>query len=439
VKILLLNQDWFASELKEAGHEVLTCGLARHLDAVLELPLIHIDTICKEYLNGFEPEAIVIHDNSAPIVIEGLEETSLPTLFYSIDVHHHHEFHIYLAKVFDHTLVAQKDYMHLFDKVNEKPEWMPLWAPRLIEPSNEKKYGAVFVGTLDEKLNPDRVKFFNELQQQIEIVCRQGHYHEVFPFAELVINQTVRGDLNFRVFEAMMCGSMLLTEQSGNGLHDLFKEGVHLTTYPKGSVGAAAEAIHAALADKKRTREVAAAGREEILRAHCSHHRAERVHEILKSLTPRPFVGKRYPWMINFWVLSRRLSAIDMSLAKRSLVSALKAAERGIREGEPLDQEMAFNFVHACSRYEWFFGPGSSERILQEAQEAYPDRPILVLARIRGFLNQGRMQEAERLAMTINQENPKEIFQQAEDIMQTLLSTDEGDMWDMALPPDEKK
>jgi hypothetical protein len=141
--------------------------------------------------------------------------------------------------------------------------------------------------------------------------------------------------------------------------------------------------------------------------------------------------------MINFWVLSRRLSSLDASLAKRALVSALKSAEAGIQEGETLDQEIAFNLVHACTRYDWFFGPGSSERLLNMAQEAYPDQHILTVARVRAALNQGKIEEARSVARSLNEENPEQIFAQAEEIMQNLIATDEEDMWEMVKPSDE--
>src|SRR5690606_12209245 len=180
------------------------------------------------------------HDNSAPIIVDGLEEVEVPTLFYSIDTHHHYDFHRYLAHVFDYTLVAQKDYIPEFERVGGVVEWMPLWAPKHFEPAREKRFGAGFVGTLDEKLNPDRVRVFGELGELVSVLYKQGHYFEIFPYSELVINQTVKGDMNFRIFESMMCGACLLTEEGGNGLTDLFTPGEHLLTYRRNDAADAA-------------------------------------------------------------------------------------------------------------------------------------------------------------------------------------------------------
>jgi hypothetical protein len=224
MNILILNQHWFAEDLRAAGHHVLTVGMPAHLDVPLQMPLIHVDRIIEEHMKGHAPDVIIVLDNSAPVMVQGLDETVIPTLFYSVDTHHHADIHKYLCNVFDVTLVAQRDYLPVFHEAGHHPEWFPLWASRPIVPSTEKEMDAVFVGTLNAKLNPERVKFFNALKVKAPVHFQAGNFWEIFPKAEIVINQTVKGDLNFRVFEAMMSGSALLTEHAGNGLFDLFKD-----------------------------------------------------------------------------------------------------------------------------------------------------------------------------------------------------------------------
>ena len=173
--ILLLNQDWFQTELRELGHRVETVGLGKHLDITIPAPLIHIDSICREHFDGEFPEVVVIHDNSAPVCIVGLEERDIPTIFYSVDAHHHYELHGDLGKVFDYMLVAQRDYIAPMKELCDAPmEWMPLWASMYVEPEEEKEFGAVFVGSLKRKLNPERVDFFEALQKKTDILYKTG-------------------------------------------------------------------------------------------------------------------------------------------------------------------------------------------------------------------------------------------------------------------------
>src|SRR2546427_608945 len=53
----------------------------------------------------------------------------------------------------------------------------------------------------------------------------------LFASSKIVLNESILGDLNFRVFEAMACGALLLTERIENGLVDLFAPGEELAVY----------------------------------------------------------------------------------------------------------------------------------------------------------------------------------------------------------------
>jgi hypothetical protein len=243
VKILVFNQDWFVEELRSMGHEVRTCGYAEHLTVKVPQRINCVEDILKN-LGNFSPDVLVFLDDSMPALLyEGLNTCSIPKVFYSVDTHHHNQVHALIAPLFDHILVAQKDYIPTFAESGTPTTWFPLWASRYVEASSEKKFGATFVGNLDAKLNPRRVAFFETLQKKIPIHIAHGNYWEIFPHADIVVNQTVKGDLNFRVFEAMMCGPALLTERTPNGLFDLFEDGKHLVTYEPDNVDEAAEKV----------------------------------------------------------------------------------------------------------------------------------------------------------------------------------------------------
>ncbi|MCB0311342.1 MAG: hypothetical protein KDD42_08905, partial [Bdellovibrionales bacterium] len=87
MKILLFNQCWFPEELREGGHEVITCGFDSRFDVVLQHPLIRLTEILKVLPKSFNPEVIVVFDNSLPLLILGIEDSPIPTVFYSVDVH----------------------------------------------------------------------------------------------------------------------------------------------------------------------------------------------------------------------------------------------------------------------------------------------------------------------------------------------------------------
>jgi hypothetical protein len=424
MKILVLNQDWFVPELRARGHEVLTCGASGHLDLKLSAPFLHIDTLLRTLEPTFQPDVLLVLDNSSPVMLAGLDELKIPSVFYSVDTHHHAHLHKYLAFVFDKVLVAQKDYMGPFQQLGLEPEWMPLWASRRVDASTNKKHGAVFVGTLNPALNPERVEFFDRLQKLAPMLCTSGDWAQIFPFSELVINQTVKSDLNFRVFEAMMCGPLLLTEKGGNGLFEIFKDGEHLLAYERGNAEQAAEIIRHCLADLSYTRRIAQAGRDEVLAHHTEAHRAARIEEILISTKLSPSRLRHFGAMTNHVSLGRTLSIVDTGLGMRAFGLALKSAEQGLRAGETMSQELACYFIFAALRFDTLAKSCVGDSLLHAMQEAHQEIALLGMASMRNHLNLGRRAQAEAVAIQLGADNLSNAYEQAELIVQQLLRID---------------
>ncbi len=425
MRILVLNQDWFVEEFRAAGHEVLTCGISRHLDVELPIPLLHLDTIIEEHWGGGKPDVILVHDNSAPIAVAGIEETDIPILFFAVDTHHHAELHTALTHVVDFTFVAQKDYIKEMEKEAGSPiEWLPLWASRHVEPSEDKQHGAVFVGTLRRDLNADRVDFFEALQKEVPLLCETGKFWEIFPRSEIVINQTVKGDLNFRVFESMMCGSMLLTEWSKNGLLDLFQDGEELVTYRKGDVADAAEKIRYYLDHQAECRAIAKRGREAIFRQHLVSHRAESVLAKLESLEKQPRSKRHFlAWMMNCSGLAKRLWKLDTGLAKSALVNAMKSANTAYELDEELNEYFSYPLTFCCFHYDRLFQSRAGFELLSHFANRFPVLALLQLALVRDALNRGQIEQARKLAGSLANGTHTEssIFQAAEEAVTSLL------------------
>ncbi len=422
MKILCLNQNWFVRDLREAGHTVTTCGIGSHLDVPLDVPLIHLDTVIKGLPPERSPDLILILDNSSPVIVTGFEESPLPIVFYAVDTHHHLALHRYLAHVADKTIVAQKDYLPEFSGVGLEVSWMPLWASARVEPQAQKQHGAVFVGTLNPQLNPERVKFFDELKSKCDLLCMTGAWPEIFSKSEIVVNQTVKRDLNFRVFEAMMSGAMLLTERIDNGLFDLFEDRKHLVTYEKGNVEEASELIRHFLADKTTCRRIADQGREEILARHLESHRSQVILQALQSVTKKTSPIKFAAAMANYATLGRNVSKIDTVLSNRAYLSSLRAGEEAIKRGEPIDESLAAYLVLAAVRYDAALSSTAGALLLEVASEANPDNAFLALARMRSLLNAGKRKQAEELASGLGVADPQRAFVAAEQAVANLIA-----------------
>ncbi len=421
MNILMLNQDWFAAEFRAAGHHVVTCGNSKHLDHYLEFPLLHVDSVIEVAMKDRHPDIIIAHDNSAPIVLLGLDETPIPTLFYSVDAHHHVDLHKHLALLFDETLLAQPDYTSEFESLGYSPKWMPLWASEYVEPCEQKDFGAVFVGSLNRKLNPQRVDFFEALKKKAPIDVRSGGFRDFFSRAQVVVNQTVKLDLNFRVFEAMMCGACLLTERTRNGLFDLFEDGVHIVTYEHGNVDEAAAKISELLANPARCSEIGARGRKEILGKHTTMHRAQWLLEMLPKIKKRQSAMRFYASMVNLATLGARLEAIDTTLSGTAYIQALKSAEHALAHNEALTEEAACYLVIACSRYGARLRTSAADALLSQTMLRHPGNATVKLAQIRSLLNRGEKAEATRLAQELAP-GPTEItFAKSEEFIADLI------------------
>ena len=424
MKVLLLNQDWFKDELQSLGFEVLSAGqhFAHHLDYTVEMPLLHIDRLIEQLPNQFCPDCIIIYDNSAPVTFAGFDETQIPTIYYGVDAHHHASLHRYLNDIFDYCLTAQKDYIPFYQEWAQEVEWMPLWASRYIEPSyDDKQHAAVFVGTLNQKLNPDRVAFFNALREKVDVFCATGEYWKFFPYSEIVVNQTVKLDLNFRVFEALMSGALLLTERSANGLLELFNDKEHLVTYDKNNVEHAAQLIEYYLNNPTEARRIAKAGRDRILELHTPMARAKRLAELITSVKKRTSVRKFQSMAINHLCLARTPRLQDNALKIIALTSALKSFEYVLQVGEVIDEAAAAHLIVATHDYDRLTAGRKGFLLLLRFYERFQDHRILAIATLRAALNNGERDMAKQICMQLGFDDLTPAYNESERIIRALF------------------
>ncbi|MEZ4753915.1 MAG: glycosyltransferase [Bdellovibrionota bacterium] len=422
MKILLVGQSWFSEQFRAAGHEVVTIGFAKHLEVIPRYPGMNVQKAFAEAGINFQPDVIVIWDNSAPIAISGLEDLVVPILFYSIDTHHHSHLHQYLSHFVDETWVAQKDYLNCFTSVARPATWVPLWASKEAAPLPAKEYGAVFVGTLKRELNPERVDFFEALQKKTPILVMQGDWVDIFTKSEIVVNQTVKSDLNFRVFEAMMSGAMLLTESSGNGLHDLFEDKKHLVCYTKNDVDDAAEKINYYLDNLSEMREIAHRGREEVIQSHSIQARTEWfLNRILNASIDNSPRIKNYGLSVNYSVLSRQVAPLSREAEIICLSEVFKSADKAIQVGESVNSEILFNVISSALAYDAFTRSTVGSKTLSKLKEAVGTSDILNMIEVRTLLNRGEVKQALSLANEIVPGSGKDLFLEADKTAHCIL------------------
>lgn len=336
MNILLVNQAWFKDELIALGHNVL---YANWKGGGLDISFnwnSSVKELYSTFPSSFIPDRIIYFDDSGIPALFDIENAPCPTLFMSVDTHHHHYWHKYYLQCFSHTLIAQKDF---FDKFSEDPlvsgsiSWFPLWASKDIIPITIKDINVSFRGTLDESLHPSRLSFFQSVAKQIDIDYAEGPYPDVYARSKIVLNEAVRGDLNFRVFEAMMSGAMLVTPRVGNGLEELFIDGEDLVLYEEGNAADASEKLHYYLENDLERVRIASNGRRKVIEEHSLKSRAKKIEDLLVDLKIAPRENFRE---IKIKLLSQILRFLWIYIRKYNTYSIIPEFEKMLEEVEEL-------------------------------------------------------------------------------------------------------
>lgn len=245
-----------------------------------------------------QPDLVVVADQSAPPFVLGMESFPCLTAFYAVDSHIHSWYPRY-AQGFDFCLVSLKDHLPLFADAEIPPERV-IWSPPYMldkvtdtqtATAPEKDWDLLFVGKVDENINPERLTFLRNLKVRLEgraeLHWQSGSFAQLFPRARLVLNHSIGGDLNFRVMEALGCGACLLTPRVRNGQAGLFADGRDLFVFDQGSAaewGELVNRIETLLHNPELRAKTAQSGLEKVNSAHLAIHRAQRLSEAVSGL-----------------------------------------------------------------------------------------------------------------------------------------------------------
>ena len=289
MRILNLDGHYFVTPFREMGHEVLWLGSDPGCDVRLKTVISLADLMGLLNERSFTPDLVVWSDVCRPPSVIGIESLPAVTVGFSID-QYCNPWHMAYAAAFDLMLVAQKDYLPLFEQeqLGNELEWFPLFcnAAKDTDQGLERDVPVSFVGTVEGSINKQRKLFLSDFKKRHPLFVTQGDYVPIFNRSRIVLNQSAAGELNFRVFEAMACGAALLTEDVDNGLKDSFTDGENVLLYPRGDAAGAAERARQALADGS-VETIAANGHREVMARHSSTIRAAHIVRRAKELLTR--------------------------------------------------------------------------------------------------------------------------------------------------------
>ncbi|MFQ5730916.1 MAG: glycosyltransferase [Planctomycetaceae bacterium] len=216
-----------------------------------------------------------------------------PSIFWAIDTHLAFERTLARAGDFDLVFAAQKDGAESLCQAGIDATWLPLACDPAVHNRHDvpKQHDVCFIGNV---IGTERERLVRLLQHRFPETLVDRRYFEAMAHAysasRMVFNRSLTNDLNMRVFEALACGSLLVTNNlADNGQADLFQDGVHLAAYRSDEELLDKVAWYLAHEDARET--IAAAGRAEALSKHTYRHRMQHMLQAAESATSRVAVA----------------------------------------------------------------------------------------------------------------------------------------------------
>ncbi len=213
---------------------VINCALQNELQSlgntVLGLhpkPGIHdLPRLLEEH--RFEPDVVIQQETLGPrVLLKGLEMVSGLKVFWSIDTHLNAFWQMEYVRLFDLACSTQRNWSDYLQKQTNVPVfWLPWFGRRLPWKGwNQRQRAVCFVGRVTEH-RPSRKRFVDFLRREFQMELVQDvsfqQMLEVYREARLAPNESIFGEINFRLFEAASCGCLVLNPSGIPGLEETF-------------------------------------------------------------------------------------------------------------------------------------------------------------------------------------------------------------------------
>ena len=253
-----------------------------------------------------------------------MERAPFPTACILCDTHRYLEARQKLARFFDHVFIYHRNYLrHFQEHTAGHVHWNPYYVDiAFFHPNgSDRDIDVAFVGQLHQF--PERVNLIRRLSERYKMneprFYSQKEIPGVYSRAKIVLNLPLADDLNFRTFEAMSCGAMLLTRRVNNGQEVFFEEGKHYAAF--GDEQELFEKVAYYISHPEERGAIAGAGLAEVQLNHRLEQRLEvlfsKVQESLGRCAPirgmsPSRVDRQYAWLYEYL----RMAEPGLRLAK---------------------------------------------------------------------------------------------------------------------------
>ena len=266
---------------RENNVNVLAIGTREHKSVnIIRNRTFNLMSILED--QNFTPDLLIYveggHDYIFP---EDLGEINFPTAWWGIDTHNNYNQHFLISRIFDHSLIAQKSFATKLSQDGIRSvTWFPLAYPASKMPTlnNNKKYDVSYVGSLNWDLYPERKKIFEMVNTKIDRfyfdTASPEDMFNIYSSSKIVINHSLKNDINMRIFESMGAGAFLLTNPiQDNGLEEIIKIGRDFDIYK--NLDDLSDKIDFYLQNDGAREEAAKYGQDKILNNHTYNNRVD--------------------------------------------------------------------------------------------------------------------------------------------------------------------
>lgn len=236
---------------------------------------------------GFVPDLLVHTESLGPrVLLAGLPAVAAIKIFWSLDTHLNAFWHAHYGGLFDAVATTQ-----------------PAWVPRLAvlgparvfalpvcgwvlpwKPFARRGREVAFCGRIGAS-RPLRQRFADRLRETFQAeIAGELHWRamlDLYADTRIVPNESIAGEINFRMFEAASCGCAVLTP-AGRDVAAVFTPGEEVETYADGLE--LEEKLRGWLADPETAQRVGLRARKRVLAEHLPAHRARTILETLPDL-----------------------------------------------------------------------------------------------------------------------------------------------------------
>lgn len=179
----------------------------------------------KNILNKVEPDLILVFEVRIKF---NFSKVGCPKAYYAKDPHVGLEKQLRFVNFeeFDYIFVSQKDYRSFYENFGAKIIWLPHACDPIIHKGFNLpyKYDACFIGSLFEKpnfklklldrawkLKVKRTEMIKEILRPFNAFIGNAWLFDmtkIYSESKIILNKSLKGDLNMRVFEAMASGKI---------------------------------------------------------------------------------------------------------------------------------------------------------------------------------------------------------------------------------------